>query len=98
VKLPLHAFLVAIADGQQVFELAAYSAILHPFVFLVFLHSALQPVRVVVEDLEGLRGLWCPQEGGHFARHLPEVRRRRRPYLHGLQHQVLQDNPDRLQG
>merc|ERR1711934_354014 len=55
----------------------------------------------VVKDVEGLRGLWCPQghheESAHFARHLPEVRRRRRPDLHGLQHQMLEDNPGHLQ-
>merc|ERR1712210_198133 len=55
----------------------------------------------VVKDVEGLRRLWCPQghheESAHFARHLPEVRRRRRPDLHGLQHQVLLDIPGRLQ-
>ena len=47
-KLSLHAFLVVIADVQQVLELVEYSAILHP---TVFLHVDLQSTRLVLKHL-----------------------------------------------
>ena len=64
-KLPFHAFLVAIADVQQVLELAAYSTILHPTV----LHVDLQPARLVLKHLM----LYPMQIGPASAPHFREV-------------------------
>ena len=65
-KLPFHAFLVAIVDVQQVLELAEYSAILHP---TVFLHVDLQPARLVLKHLM----LYPMQIGPASAPHFREV-------------------------
>ena len=55
----------------------------------------------VVVLLEGLRGLRRPQDhetSAEIARNQPDLWRGCRPYLHGLQHQMMENNVGQLQG